>query len=349
MRSVSEVSALITPRSSLLSTNLAVRSARASLGTLPLPAQRTRPSCIFAFFDSGMCPAVLFLAAMIFYCSAVQPANCYDYHYAYYTSHGKDYHGTCLKPWRRGAWEYLAGALLFVVESLFDLVWGILKKFSEHRLQTLHKEIWQSGRQTSAAVPRPTDITALSRPSGNPLRPSDTISETRQVCCPSFDRVWWDILAALFFLIPACFYVAASLIDPYGVYWPWIVIGPMDTADYSALMCKIAGAGFVFDAVLALCGRWSIRRQVPPHDRLALFCPPRGFFTMDWGCWGDFFFLIGALVEGYSQFYGYGIGLEWVTEILWTLDALFYIFQAWPSMRAIMYGDDRETCGLACN
>merc|ERR1740138_1362902 len=103
-------------------------------------------------------------------------------------------------------------------------------------------------------------------------------------------------------------------------------------------MSKIAASIFVVNSVVGLVGRYSYIRTTPREDQLVKVCvwTARGFFEVDWGLWGDIFFLVGAIVGVFQQFKSYSEPLDWLVEWLWTLDALFYMIACWPTMRSMM-------------
>lgn len=287
--------------------------------------------CWWALIDSGMLSTGIFFIAMVLYLCAIPPYNCipdpetYYYRYRYYTDSN-----SCVPTYHRSSWLYLIAAILFVVESGMDAIWGVKRIIAQRSLQSAQKEL---------------GITATGRPSASTLqsgRPSGAESED-DIQYTAFDNVPWDLYAALIFMTGSIFYLVASLIDKNVVNppWTWLIIGYSDRssiAPYSVLMSKIAASIFVFNSVVGLVGRYSYVRTTPREDQLVKVCvwTARGFFEVDWALWGDVLFFIGAIVGVYQQFNVYTEPLDWVVESLWALDAVFYMIACLPTMMSMM-------------
>jgi len=186
-------------------------------------------------------------------------------------------------------------------------------------------------------------ITATGRPSiSTSGRPSGAESED-EIQYTAFDNVPWDLYGALLFLIGSIFYLVSSLIDKNCVNpaWTWLIIGYSGRQSiwpYSELCSKIGAVIFIVNAIVGLVGRYSYTRTTPVKDQLVKVCfwTANGFFEIDWALWGDIFFFVGGVVGVYQQFATYSEALDWLTEGLWTLDALFYMIACWPTMSSMM-------------
>jgi len=287
--------------------------------------------CWWALLDSGMLSTAMFFIAMLMYLAAIPPYNCvideatYNYYYRYYASSN-----SCVPSYHWSSWLFLIAALLFVIESAMDAIWGLKRIFVQRSLQRAQKEL---------------GITATGRPSASTLRsgrPSGGESED-DIRYTAFDNVPWDLFAALLFMTGSIFYLVASLIDKNAVNppWTWLIIGyegRQSIWPYSELCSKIAASIFVVNSIVGLVGRYSYIRTTPVKDQLVkvFLWTANGFFDIDWALWGDMFFFIGAVVGAYQQFATYSEPLDWLVESLWTLDALFYMIACWPTMRSMM-------------
>lgn len=288
-----------------------------------------RAPCWWALFDSGMLSSGIFFVAMILYLAAIPPYNCvhddetYYYKYRYYS----DYN-SCVPSYHWSSWLFLIAALLFVIESGMDIIWGIQRIFVQRKLQSAQKEL---------------GITATGRPSlSTSGRPSGAESE-EEIKYTAFDNVPWDVYAAILFFIGSIFYLVSSLIDKNAVNppWTWLIIGYSGRQSiwpYSELCCKIGACIFVANSLVGFMGRYSYIRTTPAKDQLVKVClwTAGGFFEIDWALWGDIFFMIGSVVGVYQQFATYVEYLDWITEGLWALDALFYMIACWPTMSSMM-------------
>ena len=134
-----------------------------------------------------------------------------------------------------------------------------------------------------------------------------------------FNFIPWHILGALFFLIPAMFYLGSSLFDPNGIYWPRTIVVGMPAGEYSVMMCGIAAVLYIFDAVLYICGRYSIRWQIPPEDWLIVLqaWKLKGIFEFDWELMADWSFFAGGFVGCHAQFRPYNATEDYTVEIFW--------------------------------
>lgn len=273
----------------------------------------------WAWIDSGMLTNSMFLLAEICYLWAI-----YDYNFDW----DEEYPDQDEKHWKNASWLWLWAALLFLVESMIDFLWSFKVLFVERRLRKAKLELAHTPRATEA-----------SRPSAGADRPSAGLldSEGQALCCPWFDEIPWGLWSALFFVIPSCLYLAVCFFDPYVVVWHWLNWSSMSDADYAELLSEIAAYLFLFDSLLGLAGRYSIRRQVPADDQLSLApWTASGFFTIDWAAYGDTLFFIGAIVGVIQQVREYNQPLDWVTNGLWALDAVFYMFASYPVLRTLL-------------
>jgi len=285
--------------------------------------------CWWALIDSGMLSTSIFFVAMLLYLAAIPPYNCvhepetYYYKYRYYS----DYN-SCVPSYHWSSGLFLIAALLFVLESGMDVIWGVKRIFVQRSLQSAQKEL---------------GITATGRPSiSTSGRPSGAESED-EIQYTAFDNVPWDLYGALLFLIGSIFYLVSSLIDKNCVNpaWTWLIIGYSGRQSiwpYSELCSKIGAVIFIVNAIVGLVGRYSYTRTTPVKDQLVKVCfwTAKGFFEIDWALWGDIFFFVGGVVGVYQQFATYSEALDWLTEGLWTLDALFYMIACWPTMSSMM-------------
>lgn len=229
--------------------------------------------------------------------------------------------------WQLCSQLWLVGALLFVVESLMDLIWAAKRWLAEAKL-ALEKV-------TYGAIPRFT-----SHDMAVPLAEVEDDEGQPRQCVPWLDRIHWDFHAALWFLIPSVFYTVSSLLDPYVVVWSWLNLlrgAGMSDDDYSVLCSDIAACIYIFDGLIGLIGRYSEVRQTPPDEQLFIvkIWAAKGFFQVDWAAWGDICFFIGAVLGVAQQFLLDIVWLNWVVQLLWLADAMFYMLACFPTMRTM--------------
>lgn len=150
------------------------------------------------------------------------------------------------------------------------------------------------------------------------LKPTEEMrSKVRPKC---LYMIAWDSLGAVLFFVAACLYMIniwiAKAKFEYGEAY--------DVIDFFAVMC------FVADACIYLTGR-IVRMQLAagtPQAKAICCCGPdwTGFVSLDFGLYGDIFFIIGALVEVYDHF-NYSNAANLVAQSLWALDAMLYLME----------------------
>lgn len=264
----------------------------------------------WALIDSGLLSTSLFLLAMVFYLWAI--------------------------PEPEGHFQsnlFLVGALLFVAESGMDLFWAIKRWRVEIVLARDKKEL----QELAPMLDRedgPGSAALLAKLNDASIAP-------KEYCMPWLDDIHWDVWAALFFFIPAMLYLLSSFLDPNLIVLHWLNVMSfrgMSDQDFSTLVCQIAAWMFVFDATLGVIGKITYVRTEEPEDRLILYevWRLRSFFELDWAAWGDAVFLIGSFVAVYQQYDDVSVALDWVSQGLWALDALFYVISCIPGFVSML-------------
>jgi len=281
----------------------------------PIEEAPERATCMVSLLDSGFLSSSLFAIAMIMYLWVI-PINLSP------VATKDDY---ILE-----SWVWLWAAVLFVLESLIDLVWSSYRWITESRLSQ-DRQAMAENNESWMLPPTNSQQNLLDQP------------------CPCLDKVHWDVWAALWFLIPSLLYLLEAFFDP-NICNPvlsWLNVFNMNDADFVALCGKTAASLFVFDAVLGLIGRYCYRRQVRPSDRLLLVqvWHARGFFHIDWPAWGDLMFFLGAVFGVWAEWNAdFGLHdkewLQWLTYILWFIDAVFYLFGSFPVAKSLLKGNN---------
>lgn len=292
--------------------------------------------CWWAWMDSGFASSSLFFIGMVLYLWAV-PLLYQD-----------PYPALC-------SWLYLFGAIFFVVESSMDLGWSGKRWLAESALKKdkakLASTDGASGRASEGSR-QPRESENSNNPPRQPRESENSYDVPRHLsteaggfsqrdqCFPWLDEVHWDFWAALFFLIPSFISFYESFLDAYIVVWPVLNWrrNTMDDVDFCAMIEKWSAAIYIFDAAIALMGRYSYRRTTPVDERLKMLCvwQAKNIFELDWAAWGDFLFLAGAVI-GLVQ--NYETDIEWFnyfTNVTWLVDALFYMLASLPTLRSAM-------------
>lgn len=273
--------------------------------------------CWWAWMDSGMASSSLFFVGMVAYLWAVP---------LYYSEEEKD--------WKLMSWLYLVGATLFVVESLMDLAWGGKRWLAE---SALSKDKAKLASIQGSGQPRESENS-----NNAPLQPRESENSegfsARDQCLPWLDKVHWDFWAALFFLIPSFISFYESFLDPYIVVWPVLNWTSMENWEFCEMIEKWSASIYIFDAAIALMGRYSYRRTTPVDDRLKMLYvwEAKSLFHLDWAAWGDFLFLFGAVVGLVDLYETEIVWFYYFTDVTWLVDALFYMIASFPILRSAM-------------
>lgn len=187
------------------------------------------------------------------------------------------------------AWLTLLGCVLFVIESLIDCACGVWSYFE------------------------PKQEVGFTKP---------------EVPGSCLDRVDWDLLASIFFLIPSLIFVFQSLLDT-GLGSLCIRMHGVNTDALYGKLYWWADTLFVFDALLRLIGRWRVRMQTAPSERLVLLqvCAAEGILRLDWTTWGDVLFLVGSLVSisSLAMDDADNTNVALSSDVLWAIVAVLYL------------------------
>lgn len=153
----------------------------------------------------------------------------------------------------------------------------------------------------------------------------------------------WDLVTAVFFLVPSVCYLFTSLTDQDGVCLRWLVFLRMTPFDFSYFMAKWGAILFIPDALFMLIGRYTYWLETPAEEHLLFFRCWRAedIFSIDWAAYGDFCFLAGAIMGCYTQLEEYSPTLDWCTQTLWALDAVLYMIAGYPATKELLtaHGD----------
>lgn len=276
------------------------------------------PPLWMAPVDSGVLTSSIFLVAMCLCLSSIplgeQPPTSHEYRLSLHI----------------GVWY----SALFLVESAIDLSFGAYRWWVEAKLERDQARL--AGEMVAVASPGGA-LSPLQAPTGSYGAREQALTELFPD--KSYGRIWldkvhWDIWASLVFLVASFFYLISAVFAVGG--WRWMDIfhnmGVKDS-EFSSVCSQLGAWLFLFDSFLCLAGRYTYRRTIAPRERLIIFrlWKLRGFFQVDWAAWGDMFFFVGA-VASITEEYHEIEPLNWLSEILWTFDALFYLCACLPSL-----------------
>ena len=132
-----------------------------------------------------------------------------------------------------------------------------------------------------------------------------------------WDRIDWDLWAAVFFFVPSVFYLIEATFPNA------LALG--NVLDWAACLL------FVLDSVIGCIGRWRYILATPPAERLWLVrvWHARSWRELDWMAWGDIVFFFGSLVTVHNQISDSPISCI-CAYLMWTVDALFYLIGCTP-------------------
>lgn len=218
-------------------------------------------------------------------------------------------------------------SVLFVVESAIDLGFGAYRWRVEAKMEADQVQL-----AAVAAYPQAPQVSAQSY--GAREQALTELFPDKSYGRIWLDKVHWDVWASLVFLVASLFYLISAVFDVGG--WAWMDIFHsmgLNDEQFSSICSQIGAWLFVLDSFLCLAGRYTYRRTIAPRERLIIFrvWKLRGFFQVDWAAWGDMFFFAGAVASIICQYDESSEALSWFSEILWTFDALFYLFGCLPT------------------
>lgn len=131
-----------------------------------------------------------------------------------------------------------------------------------------------------------------------------------------FDRIAWDLWSAVFFLIASLLFLAQWLIDPDTIYWPLLVellVELKFSKEQFVKRTRLWSAYlYIFDALINITGWYSVSR-----------CQKQ-FICADWLLWGEVSFLIGSVVNVYSE-YDTRREVGMIGNVIWTFDGFLYV------------------------